>query len=123
MRTIFKIDGSLTEWGIQALNDFTASIQNLLERDEVASMTESELHLLGSVLAQKVGQAICKKIARKKQMTNAFDKMSNQEFENYLREKNGDLYLAMSLTPEEMTRIKLLIGKATDHLLEAWNQK
>jgi hypothetical protein len=123
MRTIFKIDGSLTEWGIQALNDFTASIQNLLERDEVASMTESELHLLGSVLAQKVGQAICNKTARKKQMSNIFDKMSDQEFQDYLREKNGDLYLMMTFTPEEMIRMTAILNKATDDLLEVWKKR
>ena len=104
----FNDNGFLSEDGKRMLLEFNTAIDNLLATDEVDDMSETEIRAMGSVLAKTIGDAIANRISRKLQEKNKFESMSDDDFEVYLKNKYGDNWAFMTLTPEEFERVPTL---------------
>jgi hypothetical protein len=92
----------------QLLGKFRYALEEIMASDEVYEMSQTEVRNLGSALAKVVGDVICDQIAIRLQARNKFFKMTDEEFENFLKEKYGKHWVFMSLTPEEFERVPSL---------------
>jgi hypothetical protein len=106
--SFFNDNGFLSEEGKRMLLEFNTAIENLMATDEVDDMSETEIRALGSVLAKIVGDVISNRISRKLQENVKFEAMSDDDFETYLKNKYGDNWVFMTLTPEEFKRVPTL---------------
>lgn len=117
-KKLLKQTGEFSEEGKLAMLEFRTALENLMSSDEVREMSQSELRVLGSLLAKETGDAISFRISDKLQRTAAFEKMSDEEFETYLKEKYGSIWQLISLTPEEQARVPVLSHEKIRELLE-----
>ena len=104
MEKFFDESGQLTALARRMMLDLTSGLNQLMDYDEVAEMTENELRLLGTHLASLMANTISKKIARKLQRTKVFSEMDDVQFEEFLQEKYGSVWRLVPLTPEEYAR-------------------
>lgn len=89
----------------QLLSKFRSALEEIMASDEVYEMSQTQLRNLGSTLSKIVGDTICDQIAIRLRATNQFSQMTDAEFENFLKEKYGEHWRFMSLTPEEFARV------------------
>lgn len=104
----FDDNGFLSEDGKRMLLEFNTAIENLIATDEVDDMSEAEIRAMGSVLSKNIGDAVANRISRKLQEKNKLTAMSEKDFEAYLKNKYGDNWFFMTLTPEEFDRVPTL---------------
>ena len=123
MNKFFDEKGNLTEWARRVMLDLTYGLEQLMASDDVCNMTESELRNLGSHLAAMMGNAVSNKISRKLQKQTVFDAMSDDEFYAYLKEKYGNLWQVLTLTEEELRRVKPISHEKIEELLKKGAEK
>ena len=104
----FKESGFLSKEGESLLTNFKSSIEMLFDTDEVQELTEAEIRILGSNLLNMVSDKVSRYLAFKKRRATQFDELTDQQFEDYLKEKYGDLWILMSLTEDELARCPVL---------------
>lgn len=92
----------------QLLGEFKYALEKIMASDEVYEMSQTEVRNLGATLSKVVGDTICEQIAIRLKARNKFFKMTDQEFENYLKDKYGPNWAFMSCTPEEYERVPTL---------------
>src|SRR5258708_3683955 len=100
--------------------EFQTALDNILESDQVSEMSEQGIRDIGVQLASLVGDAISKKVIKKVQISNRFAAMTDEEFETYLKDKYGEVWLFISLTPEEEKRagIPVLTPEKIEEILK-----
>ena len=114
----FKETGFLSDEGEQLLLEFKTEIEVLFDNDEVSDMTVAELRMLGANMANMVADRVSKRIAFKEQLSGKFAAMSDEEFEEYLKEKYGSVWQFISLPPEELARGLVISQEKIKEILE-----
>jgi hypothetical protein len=100
--------GSLSEEGKRITADFQTALNDILSKTEVREMTFSEVQTLGANLHKMVGDAISDRITGRIQFANSLEQMTDAQFEAYLKVKYGSVWSRVTLTPEELARIRPL---------------
>jgi len=118
MEKFFDEKGGLTTRAKQIMLDLTYGLEQLISSDSVTEMTENELRMLSSHLLGMIADAVSKKISCKLQQKNAFDHMSDEEFENYLKEKYGTIWRFVSLTEAEYQRVPSLTEEQINRAIQ-----
>ena len=119
MSHYFNENGSLSEEGKTFLTNFRSGLEMLFDTDELRELTECELRMLQSNMIELISTKFSNRIASKIYKANKFANLTDQEFEDYLKNKYGNMYPFMSLTEEELHRVKPLSEKM---ILEAIQQ-
>jgi hypothetical protein len=107
MNKLFDNHSNLTPDGKRVFVEFDTALHNIMHCDQVNDMTESELLLLGTHMHKIIGEAITKKISQKKQLQHRLAAMTDQQFQDYLKDKYGEMWFITSLEPEECERVPL----------------
>jgi hypothetical protein len=103
----FEGNGVLTEDGERLLLNVKYGIRTLLEGFEVDDMSEEEVRLLGCAMSKMVGDAVANELSHRAHAAKVLGAMTDQEFEDHLKEKYGESWFFMTLTPEEQKRVPL----------------
>jgi len=108
MSIYFKENGFLTPEGEMLLVTFKGAIESLFDSFEVQDMMESEIRVLGSVMTNMVGNTVSKHVSAQKQDSGRFAEMTDEQFDAYLKEKYGSLWMCAALSEEELARCPIL---------------
>lgn len=119
MSKLFQENGFLNKDGERAVFLLKNKLEDILDHDDVRNMSVQELYVLQSNLMKLVADAMSNKIANRQKITNEYAHMTDDEFYAYLKDKYGDLWQFMSLTPEEISRIPLIFE---EEIMEAIKQ-
>jgi len=111
-------NGEFTEEGNRAVSKFRTALEGLMDSTEVKSMSQAELRVLGSLLAKEAGDAISLRIEEKIRSTSRFEKMTDEEFEDYLLEKYGSNWQLTPMSPEELDKIPVISYEKIHELLK-----
>jgi len=111
-------NGEFTEEGNRAVSKFRTALESLMDSTEVKSMSQAELRVLGSLLAKEAGDAISLRIEEKIRSTSRFEKMTDEEFEDYLLEKYGSNWQLTPMSPEELDKIPVISYEKIHELLK-----
>jgi hypothetical protein len=82
-------------------------------------MTFSEVQTLGANLHKMVGDAVSDRISNRIQFANSLEEMTDEQFEAYLKAKCGTIWNLITLTPEEMARIRPLTDEQIKKALQS----
>lgn len=103
MSKLFKEDGNLTEYGDKLLREeFDMEVKLWLKQ----ANSETEVQILGSLLAKRVGDLVNEQLSTKKAYQGKLDKMTDDQFEAFLKIKYGPRWPLITLTTEELERSK-----------------
>ena len=105
-KTFYQGNGSLTDEGEKFLAPFKKTLSEVFSDETVSELNSAQIRILGSTLANLIGNAVCDAIQRKDTSTSPFDSMSDAQFEEYLISKYGESYFFKSLTPAEFKRVQ-----------------
>jgi hypothetical protein len=108
MKDLFKENGFLSEYGKEMVAPIQNRLENLLTSIEVRYLSETELRALGGVISKLVGDTIADFIAHKAEVDRKLSSMTDDEFENYMKNKYGERWMFKSASSEELKRCKLL---------------
>jgi hypothetical protein len=117
-KTFYQGNGSLTDEGEEFLAPFKKTLSEVFSDEIVSELNTAQIRILGSTLANLVGNAVCDAIQRKDKLTSPFDSMSDAQFEEYLVSKYGDDYFFKSLTPDEFKRVQPISKKKMQEVFE-----
>lgn len=109
MNSYFQEGGSLTSRGEMLLVTFKGAIESLFDTLEVQDMTEDQIRVLGSIMTDMVADKFSKRLAVKKQDTQRFADLTDEQFHEHLKEKYGFLWMCMSLSEEELARCPIIL--------------
>lgn len=119
---LFTGAGFLTEEGRLYFENFQNAINAVfddLNKDE--ELTEEDVRLIGCVLAKLSGDKTSERLVslnEKNKIKNIFWAMSDEEFEQNIKNKYGPQWHNTSLTPEESERYEPIIKKQVDTILK-----
>lgn len=94
--------------------EFEKTLAAPLKEVLALATTEAEVNMLGGVLSHFVADMISTRRFKIKETASKFDAMSDDEFDQYLKNKYGDNYFFVSLTDEEMKRVPRLSKEAIE---------
>lgn len=103
MSKVFKEDGNLSDYGNAT---FKAALDGEVKLILGMANTEAELQIIGSLLLKRVADLISEQRAVTKQFTSKLDKMTDDQFEAYLKIKYGARWPLQTLRTEELERSK-----------------
>jgi hypothetical protein len=115
---LYKDNGILTEEGKNLLAPVEEALRKVFASPEVREMSISQLRTLGSSLSHLVGETTSNVIQGKTELTNRMEKLTDEQFEAYLKAKYGDKWMLVSLTPEEFARVRPLSRESIEKALE-----
>lgn len=105
MSKLYKENGMISEEGQRVFKEtIDAKIRMLLGQGE----TETEVRIIASLIHARVGDFALDKI----QEFNKFEQMSDDEFDQYLKNQYGDNWMHMSLSWPELKRLRNYRGFA-----------
>lgn len=120
MSKYFKDNGFLSEDGKKLVQPVHDSLMEVLTSKEVRhEMSEAEIMTLGSNLAKAVGDHISELLFAKRQPSNQYTDMSDEQFEAHLKAKYGDKWMLVALTKEEFARLP---KPSDEEIKEAWQK-
>jgi len=123
MKNLFKETGALTPEGEQLLGPIALALEDLFETDEFSKMPEQQVRILQTQLMKLIGDQFCDKIVSKRQRSGRYFKMTDEAFETHIKIKYGDVWMWMTLEPEEMDRYADIAKKNFDKLVEDMKQQ
>lgn|SRR5574337_334783 len=107
MNKLYKDNGLLSEHGEVVTSPVKMAVYKLLNIDaEIKQLDEYELRVLGGALQKIVGDLITERIQFKKEVATRVDEMRKRNVQDYLKEKYGDRWMLVSLTPEDLEALK-----------------
>lgn len=118
MSKLFTETGALTPKGEELLRAMKIALEDLSETDTFSKMPEQEVRILQTQIMTLVGNLFCDKIISKRQRSGRYFKMTDQEFETHIKTKYSDVWMWMTLEPEEMNRYADIAKKNFDKLAE-----
>jgi hypothetical protein len=118
MKQLFKETGALTPKGEEMLRPLRIALEDLLETDEFSKMPEQEVRVLQTQIMKLIGDQFCDKIASKRQRAGRYFNMTDEEFETHIHTKYGNVWMWMTLEPEEMLRYEPIAKKTFDKFVE-----
>jgi hypothetical protein len=102
MSKLFTEAGFLSDEGKRV---FKETLNNNISMLLKQASSETELGIIGSLIQQRVGEMVTSAVADRKEKVTFLQKMSDDEFKEYLITKYGeDYFFKASLTPEEFDR-------------------
>lgn len=103
---MYKENGLLSEHGACVTHDVKMAVWKLLRMNEdVKSMDEGQLRVLGGALQKIVADQISDRIQERKEIAKKLSEMEDAEFERLLKKKYGERWMLVSLEPEELERV------------------
>jgi hypothetical protein len=102
---LFTETSALNEDGKKVVEPVKEALSAVFTNDAVKNMSVAELRTLGATLSKLVGDEVSERLQQKMQTKLMLDKMSDEEFTNYLIGKYGPKYYFKSLSEEQYARI------------------
>ena len=122
MNKYFTDNGFLSEEGKKLVEEFNFGLATTLMQDAVRNMSEAEISTLGCNLGKCLGDTISNLIQSKSQSKNKFIAMTDEQFEAHLKERYGERWMLVSVTKEELDRVKMMVVMSDEKIREAWDQ-
>lgn len=122
-RKLFQENCIPTAEGTKFLEDFDRALKTIFNSDEVKSMNNSQRRIIGSLLANMVGSATTDSVVKHDQMVAELEAVSDEDFESFLKEKYGESWLFVTLTPEEFERAKRVRHKEIAKIMEGVRER
>ena len=123
MAKLFKETGALTPEGEQLLRPIVLALEDMFETDEFSKMPEQQVRILQTQLMKLLGDKFCDTLVSKAQRAGRYFEMTDEEFETHIKTKYGDVWMWMTLEPEEMSRYEPIAKKSFDKLIEDMKQQ
>jgi hypothetical protein len=105
MSYYFNKKGTLTPEGYNLLVHYRGAIEILFGTDECNDLSLDELKLLQNNMLALLNDRFAKRLAYKQKVMDELNKMSDQEFEDYLKEKYGAVWDLINWSHEEYARV------------------
>lgn len=118
MSKMYKENGFLSPEGKSVVAPLEGALEALLSSPEVREMSETELRTLGGVLSNIIGNAISNVIVSRSVFQSNLDKMTDEQFELFMKTKYGDRWILQSVLPEELKRSARLNEQKNQDLLD-----
>lgn len=105
MSKLYKENGMISEEGKQVFKEtFDSTVQKLLSQ----AGSETEIRMIASLIHARVGELAFDTI----QNISSLDKLSDDEFDQFLKDKYGDDWMQKALPHEELNRLRNYRGLA-----------
>lgn len=101
----FTKDGKLTEEGYSLIIHYRGAIDKLFDTEECTDLSIDELKVLQTNMLKFLNIKFAKRLAHKQMIIDELNKMSDQEFTDYLQEKYGSVWEFLILSSEELARV------------------
>ena len=120
---LFTGEGFLTDKGTIYFEHFQNALNIVFsDLDELEGpLTEQEIKTIGCVLAKMVGDKTSERLMalrESKKLNGTLWAMSDEEYKYYLKNKYGNNWNNITITPEEMERYITIASKQVDDVLQ-----
>lgn len=108
MSQYFTKGGKLTEKGKRFIIHYQGAVDRLFDTEECIDLSIDELQVLQANMLELLNGKFAKRLAYKQMVIDELNKMSDQEFIEYLQEKYGSVWEVLVWSPEELARVPAL---------------
>lgn len=122
MNKLFAENGLLSADGKMVAQPLASGLESVFSNPQVKSMSEAEIRALGSNLSKMVGDFISERLQAKRDIANKFNEMNDAQFEAYLKVKYGDRWMLVTVTQDEMDRVRTMAAMSDERIREALEQ-
>jgi len=99
------------------------ALSDLFNSEEVKGMSNTQKHIIGSIMSNMVGNHVSDSIREHDELINMYNAMSDEVFEVYLKEKYGEGWLFKTLTPEEFDRSRPIAKANVAKIMEGVRER
>lgn len=114
---------SLTPEGEKFFAPLKQTLSELFSSEEFKSMSETQKHIVGSMISNLIGNHVSDSIRERTELVNMYSAMSDEVFETYLKDKYGAGWFFKTLTPEEFDRSRPIARANIAKIMEGVREK
>ena len=86
------------------IEEYTQLIDRILSHPDTIQMTSDELELYAEKILKILFSKVRAKMTEKQNLAIQLDRMTNEEFEEYMSNKYGPKWMLVTILPEELDR-------------------
>lgn len=90
------------------INEYKELVDKIINHPDITYMSSDELDMYSEKILRILFSKIKAKMTEKQNLEIMLDKMSNEEFEQYLKDKYGPHWMLVTLLPEELDRCPVI---------------
>jgi len=99
------------------LEQFTTLIEKILKHPDIIQMSFEDLELYSEKLLKILFTKVRARMSEKQDLAMMLDKMTNEEFYQYMQEKYGPKWILKTILPEELDRCPIISEEEIEELL------
>ncbi len=99
------------------LEQFTTLIEKILKHPDIIQMSFEDLELYSEKLLKILFTKVRARMSEKQDLAVMLDKMTNEEFYQYMQEKYGPKWILKTILPEELDRCPIISEEEIEELL------
>lgn len=99
------------------VEQFTILIEKILKHPDIIQMSFDDLELYAEKLLKILFSKVRSKMSEKQDLAVMLDKMTNEEFYQYMQDKYGPKWILVTILPEELDRCPVISEEEIEELL------